>query len=349
MTWQIRDHGAFQRGGLLLVAVGGAVGLLCGLAMVGLPDALLVAAVGASALALALTETHPGSIVEAVGSPRCARSRLGRRRLALAVAGVLTGLALAWLCWSGLAGAHAWQFTLLEGTAAGALFGLVAALGLLPAHLGSVRRDRVAEALAQADLRFAGEPPGAEEATLVRRAAEAHARIRRGLDGPELAREAGSARRGGRTGGGEGEAARGGLRSEADALTLQVIELAGRCRELRLELGSVDQAELDGRGAALARAAEATADPAAREDFARAARTTSELHDRLRARRAAQDRLRARLSLQVTILESTALALSARSASSTAQAASALAPLAERVREAGADLEAEALALAETG
>jgi hypothetical protein len=317
MAWHIRDHGSFQRGSLLLVAVGGAVGVLCGLAVVGLPDALLAAAVGTAAIALAVAE-----------------ARLQRRRgaLALAVAGVLAGLAIAWLSWRGLAGARAWEgFALGEGAAAGALFGLVAALGLLPAHLGPHRRDRVAEALAQAGLRFAGEPSDAEESVLVRRAAGAHARIRRGLAGGE-----------------EAEPTRGGLRAEADALTLQVIELAGRCRDLRLELASVDPAELQVRGAALAQAAEATADPAARAHFARAARTTVELHDRLRARRAAQDRLRARLSLQVTILESTALALSTRSASSTAQAASALGPLVERVREAGADLEAEALALAET-
>ena len=47
----------------------------------------------------------------------------------------------------------------------------------------------------------------------------------------------------------------------------------------------------------------------------------------------------------MTILESTALALSTRRASSIAEAA--LSPLAERVREAGVDLEAEARALAE--
>ena len=98
--------------------------------------------------------------------------------------------------------------------------------------------------------------PGAGEAwALVQRAAAAHERTRTGLAGErsESAAE---------------------LRAGAGALTLQVIDLAGRCRELGLELATVDVVEVEARSAALAEAAGATADEAARRDFGQAARAS---------------------------------------------------------------------------
>jgi hypothetical protein len=316
MSWGIRDHGAFQRAALVQLGLGGALGALAGLVPVGDAQLLLAAVIGTAALTSVLAE---------------ARARGGRvgPRLALPVLGVLLGVGLAWRTWEALAVAPAGlAWSLAESATAGALFGLVAAVGLVPGHLARTRRDPVAEGLAAARAGFRADGGNGEEWALVQRAAAAHERTRAGLaaERSDAAAE---------------------LRAGASNLTLQVIELAGRCRELRLELGTVDLGELDGRGAALAAAAGATADQAAREDFNRAARTTTELRERLAALRAAHDRLRARLSLQVTILESTALAVSTRRASDIAQAAASLAPLSEKVREAGQDLEAQSLALAE--
>jgi hypothetical protein len=326
----LRDHGAFQAGVLLLVACGAGTGLLCGLLWIERPDRLLIAAVGATALLAALRQTR-----NAARAPVVASAGLVVGNVAGVVAGIVAGvvvsivagLALAWLSWRGLAGQTWESWSAVAHTGAGALFGLVSGLGLLPAHLARSERDPVAAALAAARLRSSGHAEG-EEWTLVQRAATAHRRIGAGLAGDRSP--------------GVQE-----LRTAAGGLTLQVIELGGRCRELREELGAVDPAEVAGRGSALAAAAGATEDEHAREDFARAARSTAELQDRLRSLRAAHDRLRARLSLQVSILESTAAALSTRRASSIAHAAASLTPLADRVREAGVDLETEALALAE--
>ena len=313
MSWGIRDHGAFQRAALVLLGLGGALGALAGLVPVGDPQLLLAAVAGTAALVSVLAEA------------RVRGGRLGPR-LALPVLGVLLGVGLAWRTWDALAdGPALLAWSLAESATAGALFGLVAAVGLVPGHLARTRRDPMAEGLAAARAGFRG---AGEEWAIVQRAAAAHERTRAGLaaERSEAAAE---------------------LRAGASNLTLQVIELAGRCRELRLELGTVDLGELDGRGAALTASAGATADEAAREDFTRAARTTTELRERLASLRAAHDRLRARLALQVTILESTALAVSTRRASDIAQAAASLAPLSEKVREAGQDLEAQSLALAE--
>jgi hypothetical protein len=337
MALRIRDHGAFQRAGLVLLGLGGALGALGGLVAIDRPQVLLAAVVGTAALASVLAEARLRGTAVA--------------RAVVPALGALAGLALAWATWQALAGGvgglgdggvavageggllplpwdeGGWRrWSLVEGTAAGALFGLVAALGLVPGHLVRSRRDPVAEGLASARARFRADPGAGEAWTLVQRAAAAHERTRAGL---AEERSASAAE----------------LREGAGALTLQVIELAGRCRELGLELATVDVVEVEARSVALAEAAGATADEAARRDFGQAARTSAELQERLAALRAAHDRLRARLSLQVTILESTALALSTRRASSLAEAA--LTPLADRVREAGLDLEAEARALAE--
>ena len=313
MSLGILDHGAFQRAALLLLGLGGALGALGGLTGNVLPDSFLALMIGAAAVT---------SVV--LDGPR------GRPRGMRAVLGALLGVTLAFVTWQTLTAGRTWaSWSLIENATAGALFGLVAGLGLLPAHLGRITRDRVAAALASARAGFGAERPTGEEWKLALRAAAAHARTRAGLahDASTSAAE---------------------LRDGAVALTLQVIDLAGRCRELRQELATVDPSEMEGQGEALTRAAASTEDRAAREDFARAARTTAELAERLGGLRAAHDRLRARLSLQVAILESTALALSTRQASSMAEEAASLGPLAERVREAGGNLEAEALALAET-
>jgi hypothetical protein len=313
MRWIIRDHGAFQRGVLLLVAIGAGLGALGGFVWMDRPELVLAAVVGGAAAASVLTG---------------ARGRTPAV-VALLLLGMLLGVALAIVTWTALAAGGAGEgWSIIERATAGALFGLVAGLGLLPAQLGRVERDRVTAALAAARARLAGDRPATEEWTLVQRAAAAHQRTASGVAGDPspTARE---------------------LRDGAAALTLQVIDLAGRCRDLRQELSALDAAELASRGSALEGAAGATEDPAARDDFVRAARATVQLGERLRALRGAHDRLRARLSLQVSILESTALALSTRRASSIAQEAASLGPLLERVREAGTDLEAEAQAFAE--
>jgi hypothetical protein len=101
--------------------------------------------------------------------------------------------------------------------------------------------------------------------------------------------------------------------------------------------------------AELEAAAAATSDATAQADFGKAARSAAALLRHLGDLDAAADRVRARLALQVGALESTALALTTRRASAVADQALALAPLVERLDEAGAELRAEASALAELG
>ena len=120
-----------------------------------------------------------------------------------------------------------------------------------------------------------------------------------------------------------------------------------RCRGLRRELARLDLDAVRRRGAALAAAAAETSDEAARADLTRAARAVVALDERAQALAGAAARVRARLELQVAMLEATALAVAARQASAAVDHADALAPLADRLHEAGCDLHDQAQALAE--
>ena len=130
-------------------------------------------------------------------------------------------------------------------------------------------------------------------------------------------------------------------------MTLQVLDLATRCRSLRVELDGIDIAAVRRRAETLVAAAEASGDEAARADLARAARAVLALDERTRALAAAAERVRARLELQVATLEATALAVSAGQASATIDRADAFAPLADRLDEAGGDLHLQSQSLAE--
>jgi hypothetical protein len=126
-----------------------------------------------------------------------------------------------------------------ESTGAGALFALVSTLGLLGAHLQRTDRDPVLRALAAARATLAG-----EERTLAERAGAAYRRLTSGL-GDDSSTE-------GRQ-----------LRRLAAELTLQVLDLAGRCLDLRTELAATDAGSLRARTTTLAHAAGATEDTAA--------------------------------------------------------------------------------------
>ena len=126
-----------------------------------------------------------------------------------------------------------------------------------------------------------------------------------------------------------------------------MLALAVRCRKLRGELERIDVVAVRERAGALNAAAADAGDEAAREDFTRAARAVVALDERAQALSGAATRVRARLELQVAMLEETALAVAARQASEAVDQADALAPLADRLHEAGCDLHAQAEALAE--
>jgi DNA-binding transcriptional ArsR family regulator len=308
MTFSIRDHAAYQRAAIALVAGGALLGAFAALTSVGSPALFLAATVGAAALATPLLER--GRPV--TPSPKA---------LVLGVAGADL---LAWYTSRALGVEEAWLTAgFLESALAGGLFALVASLGLVPAQLVRGARDPVARALADLEPGLAD-----EERVLADRAIAAHARIEAGLsaDRSQPARD---------------------LRATITALAVQVIELGGRARALRRELEAATGEDLRLRANGLLRAAKVTDDELARADFARAAQAAASLRDRLRALRAAKDRAQARLEVHVSALEETALCLATRRASVAAHDAAALAPLTDRLRETGVGLDAEALALEE--
>jgi len=194
------------------------------------------------------------------------------------------------------------------------------------AHLERIAERPLAKALVEARLTLGA--PGVEERTLADRAAIAHDRIVDGLGGD---------------GGPDGRR----LARLAEQVTREVLALAVRCRKLCRELERIDVGAVRDRAGALAAAAEGSGDEAARNDLNRAARAVVALDERAQALSGAATRVRARLELQVAMLEETALAVAARQASEAVDQADALAPLADRLHEAGCDLHDQAQALAE--
>jgi hypothetical protein len=212
-----------------------------------------------------------------------------------------------------------------EAAVLGLVGGLVASLALAAAHVERAPASSpLAEALRQARASLAG-----EEGALGERAAAAHGRIAGGLGGAA----APEARR---------------LRRMSEDVTLRVLGLATRCRGLRHQLEAIDRDAVRARAADLSGAAARSSDAAARGDLERAARAVVALDERAEALDVAATRVRARLELQVALLEATAFAVAAREASVAAdEAAETLGPLADRLHEAGGDLDAQAQALTE--
>ena len=247
-----------------------------------------------------------------------------RRSLLLVAAAAVAAAAFAGLTWEALATPLP-ALDMADALMAGLLAGLAASPALAAAYVRRVVVPPVARALALARTTLAG-----DERALAERAAAAHDRIVLGLTG-----EAGAdGRRLGRL---------------AEEVTLQVLALAGRCRGLRGEVERIDVPTLRRRAGALAEAATDSRDEAARADLTRAARAVVALDERAQALAGAAARVRARLELQVAMLEETALAVAARQASAAAGEADAVAPLADRLHDAGRDLADQAQALAEAG
>jgi hypothetical protein len=208
----------------------------------------------------------------------------------------------------------------------GLLAGLAASSALVIAHVERVAEPPLARTLSEARAALGG--PAAEERALAERAATAHDRIVSDL-------------------GGAGGADSRRLERMAEDVTREVLAFAVRCRKLRTELERIDVGAVRARAEQLSAAAAASADEAARADLNRAARAVVALDERAQALSGAATRVRARLELQVAMLEETALAVAARQASEAVDQADALAPLADRLHEAGCDLHDQAEALAE--
>jgi hypothetical protein len=207
----------------------------------------------------------------------------------------------------------------------GPLYGLVTGLGLLPAHLVRHLPDRI-------ELALAAIGDGADAATraLAGRAQAAFRRLEAWLrhnPGAESRR----------------------LVQLAEAGSLQACALAQRCRELRAETAVMGQSVLAERHVHLESRLAATSDPAARRSLLAACAEAREIDARASALATAGERIEARLELQVTLLEGTALAVALRRASEEVGEEALLAPLSERLRDAGIELQAEAQALTELG
>jgi hypothetical protein len=165
-----------------------------------------------------------------------------------------------------------------------------------------------------------------EEWALAQRAAVAHARISTGV-GPDA--------------GAEGRR----LRRLAADVTLQVLALARRGRQMRGEVERVDLPAVRLRANALAARAAGTVDESARADLVRAARAAVALDERARSLAEVAERMRARMEREVATLEETALAVAAQQASAAVGEAAGLAPMAERLLDAGRELQEQAQAL----
>ena len=307
-NWRFRDHRGFQHDAVVVIGAAGAVGALTWALPLAGATWWITMSVG-PLLALLVGQTE----------------RQGpQRKLITVVTGAL-GALLAGATWHALAGGAE---TLAAGDAllVGLLSGLAASSALTIAHIEHVADRPLGRVLSEARASLGG--PRVEERALADRAAIAHDRIVSGLGGD---------------GGSEGRR----LAQLAEQVTREVLALAVRCRRLRDELERVDVAEVRARAGALTAAAEGSGDEAARNDLTRAARAVVALDERAQALSGAATRVRARLELQVAMLEETALAVAARQASAAVDHADALAPLADRLHEAGCDLHDQADALAE--
>jgi len=306
--WRFRDHRGFQRDALVVIGVAAGAGALAW--------ALPIA--GATGWMMMVVGPLLALLVAQAGQNR------PRRHLITGATSALGGV-LAGATWHAFApGIRA----LAAGDAllVGLLAGLAASSALLLAHVERVAEPPLARAVDAARAALGG--PFIDERALADRAAVAHDRILIGLGGK---------------GGPDGRR----LARLAEAVTREVLALAVRCRRLRGELERIDVPAVRARANALAAAAAETADEAARADLTRAARAVVALDERAQTLSGAATRVRARLELQVAMLEETALAVAARQASEAVDQADALAPLADRLHDAGCDLHDQAEALAE--
>ncbi|HEY7375884.1 MAG TPA: hypothetical protein VIF57_27240 [Polyangia bacterium] len=322
MNWRFRDHRGFQHDALVVIGAAGGVGALAWALPLGGATWWMTMAIGPLLAMLVGQVGQVGQVGEA-GPGR----RTGRRHLVTVLTSAL-GAVLAGATWRAFTGGGdvpAAGDALLIGL----LAGFAASSALVIAHVEHLAEPPLARALVEARATLGG--PRGEERALAERAAIAHDRIVDGLGGQ------------GDEAGPDGRR----LAQLAEQVTREVLALAVRCRKLRGELERIDVAAVRARAGELALAAEGAVDEAARADLTRAARAVVALDERAQALSGAATRVRARLELQVAMLEETALAVAARDASAAVDRADALAPLADRLHEAGCDLHVEAQALAE--
>ena len=308
MNWRFRDHRGFQHDAVVVIGAAGGVGALAWALPLSGATGWMMMAVGPL---LALLVAQPGGQAP--------------RRVLVTVLTSALGAVLAGATWRALTGG---VDPLAAGHAllVGLLAGLAASSALVIAHVERIAERPLARVLVEARATLGA--PGVEERALAERAAIAHDRIVDGLGGE---------------GGPDGRR----LARLAEDVTREVLAMAVRCRKLRAELERIDVGAVRERAGVLTAAAESSADEAARADLTRAARAVVALDERAQALSGAATRVRARLELQVAMLEETALAVAARQASAAVDHADALAPLADRLHEAGCDLHDQADALAE--
>jgi len=307
-NWRFRDHRGFQHDAVVMIAAAGGVGALAWALPLSGATGWMMMAVG-PLLALLVAQTD---------------GQAPRRALVTVITAAL-GAVLAGATWRAFAGS---VDPLAAGHAllVGLLAGLASSSALVIAHVERIADRPLARVLV--DARATLGAPGVEERALAERAAIAHDRIVDGL-------------------GGEGSPDGRRLARLAEDVTREVLAMAVRCRKLRAELERIDVGAVRERAGVLTAAAESSADEGARADLTRAARAVVALDERAQALSGAATRVRARLELQVAMLEETALAVAARQATAAVDHADALAPLADRLHEAGCDLHDQAEALAE--
>jgi hypothetical protein len=254
--------------------------------------------------------------------------REGRR--AASTLGALAALGAAWPVWLKLAGeAGLGAGETLEPFAAaglGLVVGLVLSMGLVGCFL-RITRNPIAEAidLARPDLDPAS-------LALCQRAAAAGAKLRGAVasaTGPEARRAAVE------------------VEDVARRVVLEIVALSRRQRAIAREADAPSAGELDARLADLDARLEAVTDEVARAGYAQARAAIEDQRRRLAGLRVTADRVLARLHTEVAALEGAALAIAARGGAATAADASALAPLADRLRGASGDLDLEAEAVRE--
>ena len=308
LNLRFRDHRGFQQDAAVVITAAGGVGALAWALPLAGATGWMMMAVGPL---VALLVSH-------------SERQAPRRHLVTVMASAL-GAVLAGATWRALAGGGEVPAA-GDALLVGLLSGLAATSALTLAHIERIPDRPLARELVEARATLGS--PAVEERALAERAATAHDRILDGLGGE---------------GGPDGRR----LARLAEEVTREVLALAVRCRKLRGELERIDLVAVRERAGALTAAAADTGDEAAREDLSRAARAVVALDERAQALSGAATRVRARLELQVAMLEETALAVAARQASAAVDHADALAPLADRLHEAGCDLHDQAQALAE--